>query len=139
MKISFWEFCEGGGSKYFLCPVSCHDYWCKNPNRLKMFKTLTSWTRFTSALFSWNRVPFFERTVCPYYCSALQPFFSRISTRYWYCILTDACMESSMYLVSLKFRQGPWGFTNCIWISSFPKQLSKTTSNHYFSLYIQAT
>ena len=38
-RCSFWEFCEGGGGKYFLCPISCHDYWCKNPNRLKMFKT----------------------------------------------------------------------------------------------------
>ena len=26
------------------------------------------------------RVPFFDRTVCPCYCSALQPFFSRVST-----------------------------------------------------------
>ena len=25
-------------------------------------------------------MPFNDKTVCPYYCSALQPFFSRVST-----------------------------------------------------------
>ena len=39
-----------------------------------------SWAWFKNALFWWNRVPFFDRTVCPYYCSPLLLFFSRVST-----------------------------------------------------------